>query len=380
MKAFPFSNHNGPYFIAEIGSNHNQDEERLTNLIESARRVGFDAIKLQYYKADKLWSPEFPERIEAAKRGEIEKIPLLKIKQLCNSNHIAFGCSVFNKCDVEYVFPFVDFLKISSYECLRDDLIQKCKETNLPVFVSTGMCNRDEIISIFCNDILHKEDVMFHCISSYPANIDDMRIDILQWMKNNFGRNLNIGYSDHTCEETAVLCSIAAGANIIEMHVDLDDMQGNESKYGHCWRFYDSRILIEKAEKMFMGGDLFSFSDRKSKCHPIGFHLSSSKPDVFMSTIIWVPAGMNSSPICKSRVVMHSISQVPFASSVKTVSPTLTILSPSSFIILGKRLDCSIIFLYGARGSPFWVVSITGMCPNLVFAPVERNSKNCPSF
>ena len=161
MKAFPYSQNNDVYFVSELGSNHNQNPARLIKLIEVAKFCGFDAIKLQYYKAKKLWSKEFPDRIANAKRGEITEEVLAHSKQLCNLHKIGFGCSVFHIEDVETVSRYVDFLKVSSYECMNFELIKKCKETNLPVFVSTGMCTRSEIYSITKEMKPNDEDCIF---------------------------------------------------------------------------------------------------------------------------------------------------------------------------------------------------------------------------
>ena len=44
--------------IAEISSNHNQDLSRCLRLIDAAADCGFDAVKFQIFKIEKLFTSE----------------------------------------------------------------------------------------------------------------------------------------------------------------------------------------------------------------------------------------------------------------------------------------------------------------------------------
>ena len=250
-KAFPFSDPDQKiYFIAEIGSNHNQDSQRLRHLINAAKNTGFDAIKLQYYKAEKLWAPEFPERIAAAKKGELSLQMLSDAEYWSAYKKIGCGCSVFHKEDVKDVQQYVDFLKVASFECMRFDLIEECHKYNKPLFVSTGMCDRNEVYSLL-RHFDQQQDAVFHCISEYPTSAEKARIDILKAIVQMLSYTaIKIGYSDHTKSRGAILAAINAGANIIEMHFDLDDGEGAETSLGHCWRSHEAKELITDAREM----------------------------------------------------------------------------------------------------------------------------------
>ena len=45
-----------PYVIAELGANHNGDMELAKQLIKTAKECGADAVKLQSWTADDLFS------------------------------------------------------------------------------------------------------------------------------------------------------------------------------------------------------------------------------------------------------------------------------------------------------------------------------------
>ena len=45
-------------FIAEVSSNHSRNIERSLNFIDTASKVGCDAVKLQLFKINELFAPE----------------------------------------------------------------------------------------------------------------------------------------------------------------------------------------------------------------------------------------------------------------------------------------------------------------------------------
>jgi N-acetylneuraminate synthase len=84
--------------------------------------------------------------------------------------------------------------------------------------MSTGMATENEISEALetariggCNSLL-----LFHCISSYPAPIEQANLKQILNLKRTFG--ISIGLSDHTIGNTAAIASIALGACAIEKH------------------------------------------------------------------------------------------------------------------------------------------------------------------
>ena len=49
-----------PYFVAEIGVNHEGSMKEAKKLIDSAKRGGADAVKFQTYKAEKIAAKNSP--------------------------------------------------------------------------------------------------------------------------------------------------------------------------------------------------------------------------------------------------------------------------------------------------------------------------------
>lgn len=241
-------------FIAEISGNHNKDWHRIEKLIQSAKQCGFDAVKFQLFKARKLWHSSLPDHIAKAAEMELPRNFIPKIKELCIQEGLEFGCSVFDIDDVQYLAKYVDYLKIASYEFLWLDLINACVQTDLPIMISTGLCTEDEIHD-FMRYCLHdgtpnhiNNISLLHCVSNYPTKPEECNLVVIKKLKSYYG--WKIGWSDHTCKFSVICEAVNQGAEIIEMHFDLNDCLGQESKFGHCWNLTSSNIAISIVKEM----------------------------------------------------------------------------------------------------------------------------------
>jgi N-acetylneuraminate synthase/N,N'-diacetyllegionaminate synthase len=61
---------------------------------------------------------------------------------------------------------------------------------------------------------------LFHCVSAYPADIDDANLRAIVSMRERF--NVPVGWSDHTVGSTSALVAVALGAAMLEKHVTTD--------------------------------------------------------------------------------------------------------------------------------------------------------------
>lgn len=227
------------YFIAEIGSNHNQDIDRLADLIYGARSAGFDAIKMQMFNADKLYSPDiegYQDIIDTLRGRELSNEMFSQSKAIANQAGIEFGVSVFDVGRFDWIkdLPGIDFFKVSSFDILRKDFIERIVSMGKPTVISLG-CGPKELLPkhLLIIDTVY----LLHCISLYPSPLNC-----------HLGRiwedNLD-GWSDHSREPGIIMKAIEVGAKIIEMHIDLPDFRGNESDHGHCWNIEIARQLID---------------------------------------------------------------------------------------------------------------------------------------
>ena len=242
-KKFKISNkiigdENPSFLIAEIGSNHNRDKETVFKLIDATADAGFDAVKFQIYDAaeafskhetttdvgldhlyghkpwweiarDKILMPRdwFGEMFEYAKTKKL--IPLSAI-------HRPEDCEFL----MEYGLAAIKIASIDfTYYQLLENLIKKF---DLPIIISSGMANEQEIDNTI--NFLKKHNAnqvcLLHCTSCYPPSSDELNLNNIRHFKKKY--EIPVGYSDHYDETLSSIIAVSLGANIVEKHITLD--------------------------------------------------------------------------------------------------------------------------------------------------------------
>jgi len=212
-------------------------------LIEAAKRVGCWGVKFQLFRANQLYAPEFKANIEAFKKCELPEHFLSNIRDTTHGLSLKFGCTPFDLKAVDILTPYVDYLKIGSYETLWTPLIHKMIDTGLPWMLSAGMLDHDALHTMMNEIYVRSENLpkcVFHCNSNYPARVEDCNLKAMKDLAMIFSNSIEgwpgTGWSDHTVEPGVIHKAIEIGARYIEFHFDLEDGEGFESKIGHCWK------------------------------------------------------------------------------------------------------------------------------------------------
>lgn len=231
----PISENNPPFIIAEMSANHNGSIERAFATIESAAKCGVDAIKMQTYTADTMTID--CDKEDFVLRGGLwngyKLYDLYKWAETPFSWHkeiFAYakklGITIFSTPFDESAVDLLESLnnpayKIASFEILDLPLLKYVASTNKPIIISTGMASEEEI-SEALETILHEGNnqiCLLHCISSYPAPIEESNLIQIKNLKEKYG--LLTGLSDHTMGITAAITSVGLGACLIEKHFTL---------------------------------------------------------------------------------------------------------------------------------------------------------------
>jgi len=225
-----------PYFIAEISANHCGNLSLAKKLIRCAKIYGANAVKLQTYSPDTITidmkTPEFMiedglwhgkslyELYESAYMPwEWHKL----LFDYAEKVGITIFSSPFDNTAVDLLEDLnTPAYKIASFEVIDLPLIKYVAQTKKPIIISTGMANAEEIQEAVDVALENgcQELAILHCVSGYPAPIEDYNLKTLVDMQKKFG--LIVGLSDHTIKNTVAIASVALGASIIEKHVTLD--------------------------------------------------------------------------------------------------------------------------------------------------------------
>lgn len=235
-----------PYIIAELSANHNGDIERAFETIKVAHENGADAIKIQTYTADTMTidcdSEEF--KIHGGLWDGYKLYDLYREAETPFEWHkeifdyaLSLGITVFSTPFDESAVDLLESLnapayKIASFEAIDLPLIRYVASKGKPMIVSTGMCSESEIEEAVltaqeggCKDL-----ILLHCISSYPAPIDQANLLQIPELAKRF--EVIPGLSDHTLGTTVSVAAVALGACVIEKHFTLSRIdKGPDSEF-----------------------------------------------------------------------------------------------------------------------------------------------------
>lgn len=241
-----------PYIIAELSANHNGNLERAFATIKAAKDAGADAIKIQTYTADTMTidcdSDDF--MIRGGLWDGYKLYDLYRWAETPFEWHKAIfdyaakiGITIFSTPFDESAVDLLESLntpayKIASFEATDLPLIRYVASKGKPVIISTGMCSEEEIQDAVnaAHDAGCKNLILLHCISSYPAPMNQANLNQISNLAEKF--DSLPGLSDHTLGTTASIAAVALGACLIEKHFTL-----NRSEKGP-----DSEFSIEPSE------------------------------------------------------------------------------------------------------------------------------------
>jgi len=211
------------YFIAECGINHNGNLDIAKELIDTAVAAGCNAVKFQLFyegEVNGLW--------EKLKQYHLSSDQLLRLWEHCDDS-IDFLCSAFGERSLQELFWLgIDTLKIPSGKLTNKIYMEKARWFFKRFILSTGMSTEEEIdkaISIlrevqFCKE---PEITILHCVSAYPAPLEEMNLRVLERWKGKYTgyRGCKLGVSDHTKGTLVPILATAMGADVIEKHITL---------------------------------------------------------------------------------------------------------------------------------------------------------------
>lgn len=282
------------YIIAEAGGNHNGSLEMAKELVIKGKEAGADAVKFQTFKAEAV-SSKFAIKAEyqIKNTGNEEETQLNMIRKFeltfgqheelakfSKSNGVTYLSSPFDIASVDFLKALgLPLLKIPSGEITNAPLLYQAAKTGLPLILSTGMANLDEIrmglavISYALNNendpegirdfneiIKRKSDFedlkgkvsLLHCTTEYPCPKNAVNLLAMKTLFNEFG--LTVGYSDHTEGIIVPALAVSSGAKIIEKHFTLDkNLPGPDHKASLDPKELKEMVSLIRETEIFMG-------------------------------------------------------------------------------------------------------------------------------
>jgi len=235
-----------PYFIAEIGINHNGSMDMAKRMIDASKNAGADAVKFQKRDIGLLVLPgvtiptptgylskdenDIPS--EKAKafgtwtypdaRLELTDDQFLELWEYCRSKGIDFIVSPWETASVDFLKDNgAKVIKLASIDTTNYQFCEYIASKGIPTIISTGMTGYSELQVTW--DIFAKAGcpMMFlHCTSAYPSPIEDKHLSCIPVLQSMFGHD--VGFSGHGTTVVGTLGAVALGARVVEKHVSLN--------------------------------------------------------------------------------------------------------------------------------------------------------------
>ena len=221
-----------PFIVAEVGFNHNGDVELAKKMIESAAKNGADAVKLQTFVAKEMISnkliaddPDNPGHdipfYEFFQRYELSRSDYETLFAYAKTLNIPLFSTPFDESSLEMLTDLgVPAIKIASPDLTFLPFLEKVSEKGLPVILSTGMGDEEEIFQAL--KILKPKCsiILLHCVSNYPSRYEEMNLRCMETMRSKF--KVPVGLSDHTMGNLSAVVAASLGAVLIEKHFTAD--------------------------------------------------------------------------------------------------------------------------------------------------------------
>lgn len=217
--------------VAEIGINHNGSMSIIKKLIDICSSAGVDFVKFQKRNPDSSvpeemrgstrWTPwGTMSYLEYKHKLELSYDQYYEIDYYCREKDIGWFASVWDIESAEFLAEGIlhGIVKIPSAKIGDEKLLTYCRKTFPFIVMSTGMSTEEEIDNAIR---ISDPDVIMHCNSSYPANMEELNLSYIKWLKKKH-KDKEIGYSGHEYGLVTTFATVSMGVTWIERHITLD--------------------------------------------------------------------------------------------------------------------------------------------------------------
>jgi N-acetylneuraminate synthase len=258
-----------PYFIADIGANHDGSLDRALRLIELAKEAGADAAKFQNFQAPKIVSDRGFKDLggqlshqakwkkpvfETYQDASISFDWTTQLKKKCDEVGIEYFTSPYDFESVDKVDPYVRLYKIGSGDITWPEIIEYIASKKKPVLLAAGASTMEDVeraMSVLQRST--KEIVLMQCNTNYTASLENFKyinLRVLETFAKKYP-DVVLGLSDHTPGHSTVLGALALGATVFEKHfTDDNGREGPDHKFAMnpaTWR-----QMVDSANELFL--------------------------------------------------------------------------------------------------------------------------------
>ncbi|MDC0882803.1 N-acetylneuraminate synthase family protein [Litorivicinus sp.] len=239
-----------PYFIADVGANHDGDLQKALDLINLIADAGGHAAKFQHFSADTIvsdggfkslgtkmahqskWKKSVFQIYEDASIN-LEWTEALRAE--CKKRQIDFFTSAYSHELVDFIDPFVDVYKIGSGDITWTEILEHTAKKNKPILLATGASTLDDVHRAMSSIQKYNNQVcLMQCNTNYTGSLENFKycnLTVLNHFKELYP-GVTLGLSDHTPGHATVLGALALGATVFEKHfTDNNEQEGPDHSF-----------------------------------------------------------------------------------------------------------------------------------------------------
>ncbi len=256
--------------LAEVGINHDGNLDKALRLCDAAKAAGADIVKTQTFIPEKCVRPG--KNFELLKRLALSDVVTLNMARYCASIDIEFMSTPDDIDSLKFLVEVcgVKRIKLGSGSLLYEPLVDAAFDTGLPVLLSTGMATFMEVNLVVERQRMRWREnghrpmnhlTVMHCVSLYPcppqlANVGavaELRKFKMVWRPD----LLDMGYSDHTIGNYAILAAVALGATVVEKHFTLDNAaEGPDHRMSATPEQFETMVMKIRQTEVVLGNSL----------------------------------------------------------------------------------------------------------------------------
>lgn len=226
--------------IAEPGGTAEGDYDRMVELLETAKACGADVWKPQWVSDAEQHLARRSARLNTEEKAAFYanyqtayswlQWPVewhADFYQRCHRLGMLYGCSICLPGDAAQILPWVDVLKVSSFEA-GAGFVDELVATERSTLVSLGLGGQES------NPDAH----YLHCVSCYPAPLEQLNLRAIDDMRR--------GYSDHSKDVRVGAWAVMRGALEVEAHYRLSTCNLSNPDYAVAFSPGEFAVYIQQ--------------------------------------------------------------------------------------------------------------------------------------
>ena len=232
--------------ILEMANNHMGDVEHGKLMIDEFAKTAssfkneFDfAWKFQFRDLDSFIHQDYKDRddlkyVKRFKETNLSLEQFLELKDYAKQNGFFTMCTAFDEPSIDRILEMeFDIAKVASCSFTDWPLLNKVKDLNIPIIISTAGASLKDIDNVV-SFMQHREKdfSLMHCVGKYPTPFEELELNQISLLKERYP-GVKVGYSTHEepNETRAINLAIAKGIFSSEKHVAVETEEYPRNAY-----------------------------------------------------------------------------------------------------------------------------------------------------